>query len=568
MKRASQIFFQISVYNILWLLFCLLLPALLFFAGITVQGWQLPACALLAAGVMYFLTGRKKPAAASVLGWLAMVFLAVLLAYLIFNIHWDGNTYHKTAVGLLTDGWNPMRGSCMDVLPEAYRTFGMAYNAKWVDHYANGGWIISAVFASFFGNIETGKAVNLLILLSVAGILQRCLSVYLKRWGWVAAITAVSVFQPAVVSQIESFYIDGNLYLYLLLGVLAMLLLSIQNSAIQRRYPLLFLFASIVYCINIKFTGAVYIGMFCAGFYVCWLIRAARKRQFFKVFVSAGAMFAGMALFAVLVVGNSSYVGNLTDHGNPLYPLFGEGKVDIMAYSEPHTFENKNNLQKSLVSFFGKTENITSEDNRQPKLKVPFTFSLSEIKECMYTDVRVGGAGPFYSGIFLVSAVLAVLLLARCGRKLPFPTPEAGVTLFIALMMALFLPGSWWARYSAYLHFFVIAALLYLAKKWEESGGVGVRLISGAFGTVVFLNAACFLLAPAAGVYLSCDIWRQKEKMQRQKEIVVYAEPAQMTGIFWNLRDWGVLYRVSETKIEGNSVFRGHLIFKSMENEE
>ena len=568
MKRASQIFFQISVYNILWLLLCLLMPTLLFFVGISVQRWQLPACALLAAGGMYLLTGRKKPTAAAVFGWLAMVVLAVLLSYLIFNIHWDGNTYHKTAIGLLTDGWNPVRGSCIDVLPEAYRTLGIAYNARWVDHYANGGWVVSAVFASFFGNIETGKAVNLLILLSAAGIVQRCLSVYLKRRGWVAAITAAAVLQPAVVSQIESYYIDGNLYLYLLLGVAAMLMLGVKNSAFPRRFPLLFLFASIVYCINVKFTGAVYIGMFGVGFFICWLIRAAKEHRFAKVFVSAGSMFAGMALFAVLVVGNSSYVSNLIDHGNPLYPLFGEGKVDIMAYSEPHTFENKNNFQKSLVSFFGKTENITNRDERGPTLKVPFTFSLSEIRACMYTDVRIGGAGPFYSGIFLVSAVFAVFFLVRCARKQPYLALEAGVTLTLALLMALFLPGSWWARYSAYLHFFVIAALLYLAKRREESESLAIRCMSGVFGSVIFFNAACFLLSPAAGVYLSREIWRQKEQMQRHKEIVVYADPAQMTGIFWNLEDWGVVYRVSETKIEGSSVFRGHLIFKSIENEE
>lgn len=567
MKRAAEIFYQISVYNILWLLLCLLLPAILLFAGITIQNWMLPACALLAAGGMYFLTEKKKPEAAGVLCWFVLVFFAVMLSYLIYNIHWDGNTYHKTAVGLLLDGWNPLREDCMSVLPEEYRTSGMAYNAQWVNHYANGGWILSAVFAAFFGNIETGKAVNLLFLVSVAGILHYYLSFHLENKKWILAITAAAVLQPAVVSQIESFYIDGDLYLYLLLGVAAMLMLSDKRITIPKRYPLLFLFAAIVFCINIKFTGMVYIGMFCIGFYLCWLIWAAKEHRLGKVFAPLTAMFAGMAIFAIAVVGSSSYVDNLIEHGNPLYPLFGEEKVDIMAYSEPNTFENKNNLEKSLTSFFGKTENITNNDSREPRMKVPFTFSLAEVKDCMYTDVRVGGFGPLYSGIFLISLLCVLMFLVRYRFEQPLLRMECGVTLLIALLMAMFLPGSWWARYSAYLHFFVIAALFYLAKSQEKKRKKAFWG-SGVFLAIVYLNSACFLLASAAGVYLSHDIRQQKKLMQQEKEILVYTNPKQMTGIFWNLKDWGVVYRVSENKIKGNSAFEGHLVWKTLENGE
>lgn len=549
------------------MLLCLLLPVLSFLVGITVQSWMLPVCALLAAGILYFLSGKQKISGRGALFWLLLVAVSVILAGFIYNIHWDGNTYHKTAVGLLMDGWNPLREDCLQGLSEKLCTSGMAYNARWVNHYANGSWILSAVFASFFGTIEAGKAVNLLLAVSVGGIFFQYLSCHLENKKWVFVVTMAAVLQPAVVSQIESFYIDGDLYLYLLLGVTALLMLKDERASVPKQYPYLFLAASIIYSINLKFTGMVYIGVFCIGYYICRLVWAAKEHRFRKVIVPLTAMFAGMAAAAIVVVGSSSYVSNFIENKNPLYPLFGEEKVDIMAYSEPNTFENKSNLEKSLISFFGKTENITNDDTREPRLKIPFTFSLSEIANGKYTDVRVGGFGPLYSGIFLISVGCVLLFFLRYRGEQPQLAAECATILLLALLMALFLPGSWWARYSAYLHFYVVFALFSLARRQEEKREKNTAWKSSVFALLVFLNTACFLLAPAAGVYLSYDIHQQKKQMQQEKEILVYVNPKQMTGIFWNLKEWGVTYQISEDRIEGNSTFGGHLIWRAVEKE-
>ncbi len=562
-----QRLFRVSVFLILWMLLGLVVPSVLFFANVTVGGWMLPVSAA-AAGFICARWFRGEEGA----GWkdialcIVIVAAAVFLSRLFYNIHWDGNTYHKTAVGLLLDGWNPLTPDCTAAADTVKLTEGLRYNARWIDHYANGGWILSAVTASFFGGIEAGKAVSLLAAVAVTGVLLRYLSIRLRHRGFLALVTVLAVLTPVTVSQMESFYIDGNLYLYLLLSVLAMLMLSDRRCAIKRRYSLLFLFSGIVYCVNIKFTGMVYIGIFCIGFYVCWLVAAFRKGEFFPVFRKATLLFAGMAAFAVFVTGYSSYVCNYLETGSPLYPLAGgEGTVDIMAYSEPNTFSGKSNPEKSLISLFGKTENVTNTSKNAPALKVPFTVSLSEVKACMYTDTRVGGLGPWFSGIFLVSAGICVwgLKAAFAGEKLL--AAEWSVTLALSALMYLFLPGSWWARYSAYLYFFVTTAMFFLAVKMEEAGTQRRR----AAGTVLFFaaitaNVCCFLLSPAAGAYRSVQIRQDLQKMRAASEegtLTVWCPTAQMTGIFWNLDEWGIDYVVTEEKTEGEKAYGGKLVW-------
>lgn len=568
MRRIIEdISFKVGTFNILWMTVCLVLSTVLFFVDITIQWFTLPLVTVVAGVIYYLWFWDKKWDWRGIAFGVCLVAIAVLLSYLVFNIHWDGNTYHKTAIGLLMDGWNPIETDCTVVLPTDKITDGIRYNAQWINHYANGGWIISAVWSVFFQNIEIGKAVNLLNMISVFGVLFWYLSKKLKSRAWTFVVAGLAVFNPITVSQVESFYIDGSLYLYLLLGVLAMLMLSDKNCDIPKRYPIMFLFASIVYCINIKFTGMAYICFFCIGFYLCWLVAGWKSGRFKEVFVKTTLMFVGMAAFSILVVGYSSYVCNIIEKGNPLYPLVGAEKIDIMDYSEPNTFDERSGVEKSLVSFFGKTENLTNSSKEEPKLKIPFTISPSEIQNCMYTDARIGGFGPWFSGIFIISAMLSVSLVKDVRKKAPLLALEWSVTLSIALLMLLFFPASWWARYSAYIYFYVLSALFYLAKKCEEGWGIQAkikRVLSKLFTVAVLFNTMCFLLAPAAGVYLSLEIWQDKKELQQaadEKELQIYCPTKQMTGVFWNLDCWGISYSATDSKIKGNKAYNDKIVW-------
>lgn len=311
-----------------------------------------------------------------------------------------------------------------------------------------------------------------------------------------------------------------------------------------------------------------YIGIFCIGFYLCWLVAGFKSGRFKEVFAKSTLLFVGMAAFAILVVGYSSYVCNIIEKGNPLYPLVGAEKIDIMDYSEPNTFDERSGVEKSLVSFFGKTENLTNSSKEEPQIKIPFTVSFSEIKNCMYTDARIGGFGPWFSGIFIISVILAVSLVKNVRTKDSLLALEWSVTLVIAFLMLLFFPASWWARYSAYIYLYVLSALFYLAKKCEdgwETHAKGKRVLVKLFTAAVLLNTMCFLLAPAAGAYLSLEIWQDKKELQQaaadDKELQIYCPTKQMTGIFWNLDCWGISYSATDSKIEGNKAYNDKIVW-------
>lgn len=64
--------------------------------------------------------------------------------------------HHKTAAGLLTDGWNLMGNDCTAMLSGVKITEEVRYSAKWTGNDITGGRIIPAVFGSCFCNVESG----------------------------------------------------------------------------------------------------------------------------------------------------------------------------------------------------------------------------------------------------------------------------------------------------------------------------------------------------------------------------------------------------------------------------
>lgn len=40
--------------------------------------------------------------------WLVLFVIALVLCGWVYDVSWDGNAYHKGAVGYLAQGWNPL----------------------------------------------------------------------------------------------------------------------------------------------------------------------------------------------------------------------------------------------------------------------------------------------------------------------------------------------------------------------------------------------------------------------------------------------------------------------------
>ena len=81
-----------------------------FAIGISVSWYWLPLSFLAAAIGLIGCYGKKVDHSIlyEILSAGLILILLILIAGLFFDTSYDGNNYHKTAVGLLKEGWNPL----------------------------------------------------------------------------------------------------------------------------------------------------------------------------------------------------------------------------------------------------------------------------------------------------------------------------------------------------------------------------------------------------------------------------------------------------------------------------
>lgn len=470
--KKSAIFLLIEIIAIL------LITTILFFVNITVTGWHLPIITIIAIGLtlLFYKKENIKINIVAILLGLIIFTGVTFVEGKIYDTTADGNTYHKLAIGALKNGWNPNYEDSKDFDIEDGNPFDISeenINTLWIDHYAKGTEIFASVIYAFTGNIESGKGYTVLLMYIAFAVLFSYL--YQNKKINLLASLAISILLPfnaITVVQIFNYYVDGALMISLLLILFICIIESIGEQENQKE-SLLVLASSILLCINIKFTGLAFAGIFCLAFYIYWMIKAGikGKEELIKQFKKYTIFYIVTVVVSIGIVGYSSYMRNMIDHGNPLYPLYGEGHVDNMVIQEqPSSFADKNHLEIFLISMFSKGVNVSptySQENVQPTLKIPFTTSMEEIQNYRIPDIRMSGFGPLFSGIFILSMVGTIYIIVRFIKNknwnllIPFL-----IILSVIAILILALDGGYWARYIPYFYAIPIIVLAYLL--WDN----------------------------------------------------------------------------------------------------
>ncbi|WP_177181007.1 hypothetical protein [Parapedobacter koreensis] len=368
--------------------------------------------------------------------------LALLISSYFYDVSVDGQAYHQEALIQLKQGWNPY----WQYLPDSVN------QAIWVNHYAKGMETIQAAIYCTFHDIEVGKATNMVLWIGsfflTLSFLSQIESIGLKKGILISGLLASS---PTVLNQLLTYYVDGALASSLL--ILSVLCVYIIKKATT--FHLLLLSLIIILLINIKFTGILYVCLSLGGFLLWLLVKKSfpALKKLLLVSVIAG--------FAAIVVGYNPYVTNSIKYHHPLHPLMGSARVDIMKdLNTPAGFNGKSGLERFLLSTFAHTNNLfpSSEEKGIP-LKVPFTFNKIDVVNAARVDARLGGFGPFFSGILLLSLGLFCILFVKARNQAIFNY----LVWFIALIIlsVIIMPESWWARYVP--QFWFIPPVLLLA---------------------------------------------------------------------------------------------------------
>jgi len=414
-------------------------------------------------GCKYYFNNYKKAFLWLTLSSLALFAIALLIAYYFYDISWDGQQYHQEVLIQLKNGWNPFYRELSDRVDYAL----------WVNHYGKGAEIPEAVIYIFFNKIETGKATNILLLLaSFFLIVSLLLKLNIYKAHKIFLISSLLVFNPVFITQILSYYVDQQLGLLLLclLVICAHLFIDIN------KYKLFLLAVIIQIALNIKFTAIPYVGVFIIGFLFV-LLCTKNLLTFKRVFISS----AFASVVAIVFVGFNPYMTNTIRNGNPFYPLAGKNTVDIFTTNSPYGFDKHNRFYNFFTSLFSESANIISADKTLSHLKFPFSVHISEIKALVAPDIRIGGFGFLFSGIFILSILLLYYVITTINKRERFLLLSILATIIIS---GFIIEYSWWARYVPQFWFLSIVILAFA----EPLNSKRVKWLRTIIYTLIIIN--------------------------------------------------------------------------------
>lgn len=392
----------------------------------------------------------------------------------ILDLSYDGNSYHKAMIGYLADGWNPVYEELIEFVQKDEKMKLKNIDSieggadLWSDHYAKAAHIYQANVYAFTGKIEAGKSINFLSIGALFLILFSLSSIYLKKVIFPVILALCSVSYSVVSAQIFTAYIDLLVYLYLLLLILSFFLIEYKKDH-MRLYGFILYVLSLLMMINIKFTSFAYAGVFCLGYYICYIVRLLKNKKEKKFFITFSVVSTICVIVGVFVIGLSTYVKNMVDHKHPFYPLFGSEKVDIITANQPRYFQNKTPIEKYFISMFSKMDNIFEASGLEAEYKIPFTIHESEKIHLVTTDARMSGSGLWFSGIFIFTVLILLWGLLKLYHDNKNLFWMMIIPLGITVILIFTLSEGWWARYLPQTYFLTLGALfiLYLFRnKW------------------------------------------------------------------------------------------------------
>ena len=259
---------------------------------------------------------------------------------------------------------------------------------------------------------------------------------------------------------------------------------AFEKPIINQKLNLFIFFMLLNIVINIKFSAFGYAGIFCLGYYIWYIYRVIKKKIELKFFRNFTIISVLSVISAIFIIGLSVYPKNFLEHGNPFYPIMGEGKIEIMLQNQPAYFENKTPIEKFIISTFSRAENISQSSGLEATYKIPFTVDDTELESLSNVDLRISGNGVLFSGILIISLVILLLtsiFVFKNNRKLFLMII---IPIIITFIMIFVLNESWWARYFPQLYFIVLGSILFL----ESFNKKAIKIVMFIFMALIIVN--------------------------------------------------------------------------------
>lgn len=429
----------------------------------------------------------------------SMVALCVFLMTFFYDTSFDGQWYHSAVILLQQQGWNPFYDPIITAETEP---FGGDTHI-WISHYAKGMETIESGIVVLTGNLESGKSLNIMLVLAMGGYVYCFLNHILplrKKWLHIV-ITLLFVLNPVVINQMFTHYIDFACYVFVVIGCILLYDIIILKN--QRSMMTLLLTCFFVPTIKMNIVFWVIIDMLLFMFIIC-----VRNRQFYR----GWQKMAVAVLLGFLVGGFNPYVTNIYLKGNVLYPLDGSAREVVEKNSMPDMMWGKNRFYQANYSLVVNPYNHDAQRHGETNV---FSISKEDVMDSAVYDVRLGGFG-----IFFFEAILFLLILF-------FSLPKSSNWKFVGggicfLYMSLFiLPSGSSARYVPF--FYLLPLLIIVLALSEEYMKKYQSIILSISATLISLNAIISFTGVSAMVVqqkMQCDYIVKELKGYGQKVYV------------------------------------------------
>lgn len=391
-----------------------------------------------------------------VLFYLLLIILGVLNNW-IWDYSYDSLAYHQEGVIRLKDGWNPFYESSANV-------------NIWVKHYTKAPWIFAANIYKITGRIESAK-----LLTSLLPIILLILSFgffYLitnKRIKLSILASIVMAMSPINIAQVFTYYVDSELGIYIIILLITLILILFFKDLVYFKYFALVNIAT--FLVNIKFTGLAYAGVILGAFVLCNFIYNNKK---YNIKLITFLIFS--FIFSVCIIGFNPYVTNTINNGNPLYPLAGKDKIDIMTPNTPASFRYDGQFEKLIKSLLA----MPTQENNKGYVANSFKELLSvqdgTIELYATTDARLRGFGIYSIIIIPITGIVLLYILISCKNK---KIRVCSLIFLVSILSAIIYCGEfWWARYVAFIWAFpVLLGVLMCQRKCKFEKFIGWLLL-------------------------------------------------------------------------------------------
>lgn len=439
-------FSKLSFYTGFQLILCILLPFLFGYlyllfnsSGIIFHKvYEISFLICLTFYLLYLkLDNRRLVLKASAIS-VVLILASLALNFGVYDLSFDGQGYHQDAVLSISNGWNYVHDFDSN-----------SFHDRWINHYPKAAWLSQSYYYNLFGNMSLAKFGNLLLIFGTFLLSVSIFSKFLSNKWELIFFSILFSFDPINLNTFFSFTIDGQLASVIKILILFLLHFELSKS----RLSLVALALIIIYAINLKFNAAAFV----VFVFVAYLLFKLFTKNFnWKNKLWPFAIATGV--LATAVIGFNPYAHNVIKFDHLFYPNFTANQEDEMGADYlPSNFQGQSNLTKFSKSLFAKTS-FSKSFNKHADLKIPFSFNIQELQTYAGTGVMLGGMGPLFSGIYILSFIGLLVLMKKSSVVYKRIIIYGVVFLFATILIN---PMSWWFRFVPQLWLFPCLILIF-----------------------------------------------------------------------------------------------------------